>query len=108
MESRELCDWDIHQKIETLNVPEDDDVNDDVLREGHAETVLDYLETYHYASTYHTLFYLMWHTGCRGSGAIALDVGDFEASDHDDSILKFRNRKSTGSPSKPGTAASGT
>lgn len=100
MGNRELCDWEIHRQMEIPNVPEDDDVNDQVLREGHAENVLEYLDTYHYASVYHALFYTMWHTGCRISGAIALDVDDFEPSAHDDSILTFRNRKAEGTPLK--------
>ncbi|WP_435185414.1 tyrosine-type recombinase/integrase [Halobellus sp. EA9] len=100
MAHRELVEWGLHEKMEIPDVPEDEDVNQQVLREGHAESVLQYLDTYHYASIYHALFYTMWHTGCRISGAIALDLNDFEPSPHDDSILKFRNRPSEGTPLK--------
>lgn len=100
MGQRELVDWGLHEKIEIPDVPDGGDVNDEVLREGHAESVLDYLSTYRYASTYHALLYTMWHTGCRISGAISLDVSDFKPSVHDDSILQFRNRKAQGTPLK--------
>jgi site-specific recombinase XerD len=93
MGNRDLCDWEIHKKIEIPNVPDQGDVNKQVLREGHAETILDYLDTYHYASTYHALFYTMWHTGCRISGAISLDLDDFDPRSHDDNILQFRDRQ---------------
>ena len=97
---RELVDWELHERMEIPAVPEAGDVNDDVLREGHAETVLDYLGTYHYASVYHALFYTMWHATCRVSGAISLDVSDFEPRPHDDNVLKFRNRNDSGTPLK--------
>ena len=99
MAQRELVDWRIHQRMEIPTVPEGGDVNDDVLRKEHAKTVLDYLDTFEYGTLYHALFYTMWHTGCRISGAIALDLGDFEQS-YGDNILRFRNRRETGSPLK--------
>jgi hypothetical protein len=42
----------------------------------------------------------MWHTGCRISGAISLDLEDFDRNLHDDNILRFRNRKKSGTPLK--------
>jgi len=102
MAQRELVDWKLHEQMQIPTVPEDGDVNDDVLREEQAETVRDYLETYEYATVYHALFQTMWHTGCRISGARALDLGDIEERP-DETILKFRNRKATGTPLKNGT-----
>lgn len=105
MGSRDLCEWRIHEKMEIPSVPDQGEVNDDVLRAGHAKTVLDYLDTYNYASLYHALFYTMWHTGCRIGGAIALDLDDFQPSAHDDNVLHFRNRKATGTPLKNKTSS---
>jgi len=102
MGQREYTEWRLHERMEMPPIPEGGDVNKQVLRAGHAESVLDYLDTYKYASTYHALFYTMWHTGCRVSGAIALDLGDFEPSPHDDNIIRFRNRRSEGTPLKNG------
>ena len=100
MGSRDLCDWDIHEKIEIPNVPEQGDVNQEVLRVGLAEQTLDYLDTYHYGSVYHALFHTLWHVGCRISGAISLDLDDFETHAYDDNVLTFRNRIDTGTPLK--------
>ena len=100
--SRELCDWDIHEKIEMPTIPDRGEVNEDVLRADLAKSTLEYLDTYNYASTYHALLYTMWHTGCRISGAISLDVDDFVALSKEDSFLKFRDREGTSTPLKNG------
>lgn len=102
MAQRELVEWGLHKKIQIPSVSEDQDVNQQVLRRDRAESVLKYLDTHRYASLYHALFYTMWHTGCRISGAIALDLSDFNPIEHDDNVLKFRNRKNTGTPLKNG------
>lgn len=90
--SRELCDWGIHEKVTVPNVPDRGDVNEDVLRTDHAEEVLEYLTTYNYADRYHALVHTLWHTGCRISGAQALDVEDFEVRPNGTNVLKFRDR----------------
>lgn len=100
MGSRELCDWDIHEKIEIPTVPDRGDVNEDVLRADLAQSTLDYLDTYEYATIYHTLLYTMWHTGCRISGAISLDVDDFVSLSSEADFIKFRNREQSGTPLK--------
>lgn len=99
MGQRELVEWNIHERMEIPTVPEGGDVNHNILRTERAQKTLDYLETFEYGSVYHALFYTMWHTGCRISGAIALDLDDFEQR-HGDSVLRFRNRQSTGTPLK--------
>ena len=99
MGQRELVEWSIHERMEIPTVPEGGDVNENVLRADLAENTLDYLGTFEYGTLYHALFYTMWHTGCRISGAISLDLDDFEQR-HGDSVLRFRNRQSTGTPLK--------
>lgn len=47
------------------------------------------------------MFHTLWHTGCRISGALALDLDDFDPGSRE-SVLKFRNRKSTGTALKNG------
>ena len=101
MAQRELIDWGIHERMEIPTVPEGDDVSDTVLRKEQAQNTLEYLETFEYGTVYHALFHTMWHTGCRISGAMALDLDDFQQT-AEDSILQFRNRKSTGTPLKNG------
>lgn len=101
MAQRELIEWGIHERMEIPTIPEGGDVNDSVLREDHAQTTLEHVGTFDYGTVYHALFHTMWHTGCRISGAISLDLDDFK-QDSEDTTLQFRNRKSTGTPLKNG------
>mgnify|MGYP006274137989 FL=1 len=100
MGQRDLCDWDIHRKMDIPDVPDRGDVNEEMIEAERAETILDYLETYHYATTYHALFYTLWHTGCRISGAISLDIEDFHVNPYGENALKFKNRRDAGTPLK--------
>ena len=99
-ETAELIEYGTADRIEVPAVTREQAVSDEMLPLSQAENVLRYLNTYEYASREHALFKTMWETGCRVSGAIALDIEDF---DHNDGqILKFRNRKSQGTPLKNG------
>ena len=97
---RDHADWGIHQKIDVPDVPDRKDVNEVMLPAERAERVLDFLDTYHYATTYHALFYTMWHTCCRISGAISLDVEDFKVNPYGENSLRFSNRPQTDTPLK--------
>lgn len=103
-ESSDLVEYGLADHMDIPDVPEGDDVSSDVLRLGQAEELLRYLQTYEYASRKHALFYTMWHTGCRISGAIALDVDDLNKGDDGLPILRFRNRKATGTALKNGNS----
>lgn len=103
-ERSELMDRHIHEKIKVPDVPEGKARSDDTLRLGHAEDILQFVSTYEYATRKHALFQTLWHTGCRISGAMALDLRDRE-SVNGDYMLKFRNRKATGTALKNGTKA---
>jgi site-specific recombinase XerD len=97
-ETAELIEYGTADRIEIPSVSREQAVSDETLPLSQAEEVLRYLNTYEYGSRQHALFKTMWHTGCRISGAIALDLEDF---DHNDGpILKFRNRPSQGTPLK--------
>lgn len=97
---RDLTEWGIHEKLSIPDVSDRGDVNEDTISADRAESILDYLDTYHYATTYHALFYTMWHTGCRISGAISLDVEDFHVDPYGGNALKFNNRPETETPLK--------
>ncbi|MFB6201067.1 MAG: tyrosine-type recombinase/integrase [Halorhabdus sp.] len=101
LERRELLDQGTHQLMDVPTVPEEQAVSSDTLRLDQAEQTLRYLNTYEYGSRHHALFKTLWHTGCRISGALALDVSDF-VTNSTEPILKFRNRKATGTPLKNG------
>lgn len=102
MEGADLVEYGTYDKIEVPAVPGNGTVSEEVLRADEAESVLDYLNTYHYASLYHVLFQTMWETACRIGGAVALDLDDFEPRPHGDNVLRFRNREAAGTPLKNG------
>lgn len=77
-------------------------VSDVTLSLTEAERTLRYLKKYKYASRQHAVFYTLWHTSCRASGAIALDLQDLELNPEGEAVLKFRDRKSQGTPLKNG------
>ena len=54
-------------------------VNDVRLSTEQAGRILDYLDTFEYATREHAMMLLLWRTGCRISGLRALDVKDFDA-----------------------------
>jgi integrase len=91
----------IYEKLEVPNVPDNEARSHEMLDLTQAEATLRYLKTYEYATRRHAMFYTLWHTGCRVSGAMALDVSDV-AKESGDYIIKFRNRRSTGTGLKNG------
>jgi len=103
-ESAELIEYGTADRMDIPNVSRNQAVSNEVLELHEAEHILQYLNTYEYASRQHALFQVMWHTACRASGAIALDVADFEPQG-DVPTLKFRNRKSQGTALKNGNAS---
>lgn len=102
LERLELIGQGTADRIEVPRVPGDEGVSEDVLRLPQAEDILRYLNTYEYGSRRHALFHTLWHTGCRISGAIALDLGDFDPDPSSGAILEFRNRKAAGTALKNG------
>lgn len=46
-----------------------------------AETALDYLDRYHYASRDHLVFLLLWRTGIRSGALRGVDLGDLDLDD---------------------------
>lgn len=97
----EIMERHIHEKLTVPNVPDDEAVSHERLHTEQAESMLDHLETYDYATRRHAMFHTLWHTGCRISGAMALDVDDVVMKDGE-YILKFRNRRNSGTALKNG------
>jgi site-specific recombinase XerD len=102
LERTDLIEYGVADRIEVPHIPDGGDVSEDTLRLERAEDILRYLNTYEYASRSHALFYTMWHTGCRISGAISLDLDDFDPGPSEGGVLQFRNRKAAGTPLKNG------
>lgn len=99
-ESAELIEYGTADRMDIPQVSREQAVSDDRLPTAQAEDTLEHLETYEYGSRLHALFKTMWHTGCRISGAMSLDIDDY--NHYEGSHLKFRNRPSTGTPLKNG------
>ena len=67
-----------------------------------AEDLLDYLDTYHYATRQHALFALVWHTAKRIGGLRALDLDDLALDDPEQPHVELRHRRDTDTPLKNG------
>jgi site-specific recombinase XerD len=98
-ESMNLVTAGVADGIEVPEVSEKEIVSDDIVSKQHMDQMLNHLSTYEYATRLHALLTLMWHTGCRISGAISLDLSDYQPGEH---YLRFRDRKDTGTALKNG------
>jgi len=80
------------------------DVSETTLEPDRAETILDYLGEYDYASRTHVIVLLLWHTGCRMGALRALDVGDLDLEgdrpNADGPGVHFVHRPDAGTPLK--------
>jgi Site-specific recombinase XerC len=68
-----------------------------------AQDILDYLSTYQYASTEHTVFAVLWETGIRLGAANSLDVEDLDTTNR---RLTLVHRPDQGTQLKTGAVAS--
>lgn len=75
--------------------------SDESISTERAEAILDWLETYEYASFDHALFQLIWKTGMRIGAARSLDLDDF---DRQEGRLHFIHRPEGGTSLKNGEA----
>lgn len=77
-----------------IEVPTSDEfsemVNETKLSRARATEILDELGRYEYASRRHAMFLLLWHTGCRIGGLVALDLDDLYF--HKDDLERLRHR----------------
>ncbi|QSG14456.1 tyrosine-type recombinase/integrase [Halapricum desulfuricans] len=108
-EDKEIAQDGLAGKLTIPNVAESKMVSSEKLPLAQAEEMLEHLDTYEYATLYHTLFEVMWETACRISGAMAFDVEDFvhnpepTAENPDPNpYLKFRDRPEQGTALKNG------
>lgn len=69
-----------------------------------AQAVLDYLGKFRYATNYHAIFTILWHTGCRRAALCGLDKDDWkpvkEREHGEYGLLDFNHRPDTGTPLK--------
>jgi site-specific recombinase XerD len=79
-----------------------DDSRDTKIEPETAESILEYLQKFEYATFRHALFALLWDTGFRLGTVSALDLGDYHSEDQ---YLEVHHRAKTGTPLKNGDKA---
>lgn len=101
LEGQGLLEPGVHLAIETLKLTDDEESSDEQLDPEAARTLLAfYRDSSKWRGTRgHAILEVLWHTGCRASGLIALDLGDFDGDAGD---LMFRNRPETDTRLKRG------
>lgn len=98
-ESIEIVDDGLYDKLVIPTLDDGEDQRDSILSADHAESALEYLSTYEYASFDHTLILLLWRTGVRVGGVRSLDVDDYDRSN---ARLGVRHRPQGGTTLKMG------
>ncbi|PSP87777.1 integrase [Halobacteriales archaeon QS_4_69_34] len=96
-ESNEWVRPGIHEKVLVPDVSAQEKSRNDHIDADTADRVLSYLKRYHYGSTRHVLFHLLWHTGIRTGAARALDTDDWHPNE---GYLSIRHRPDTETPLK--------
>lgn len=80
------------------------DVSESTLDPDRAQTILEYLGSYHYASRRYVIVLLLWHTGCRVGALRALDIDDLDLEGDRPNAsgpgIKFVHRPDQGTPLK--------
>lgn len=85
------------ERVVLPEVSYEDEARDVKLNDDRADAILEYLETYHYASRDHVIIGILWHTNIRLGTLRAFDVEDFHP---DEGAIDVRHRPETGTPLK--------
>lgn len=92
----------MRERVQLPEIEPEDEARDEHLGANRAETILDHLERFAYASRDHIVVAILWHTGIRLGSLRAFDVEDF---DPDAQCLDLRHRPDTKTPLKNKAAA---
>ena len=78
LESIDGVAQDLHTKVLSPTLSDNDNVRDDILDPERAERILSYLRKYEYATRPHVVLALMWHTMMRVGEIHSLDCSDYD------------------------------
>lgn len=98
-ESIDAVSPNLHEKILAPSLSKQEGVRDEMLDEEVAESILDYQNTYNYASFDHVQMILIWRCLLRTGGIRAIDIDDCEL-DCDEPYIKIRHRPKSDTPLK--------
>jgi len=98
-ESIDAVNPDLSTKVTSPTLSESQAVRDAMVETDDAETILEYLRRYEYASGRHVCFRLLWRAGLRRGALVALDVEDYDA---DAQSLEVVHRSESETPIKNG------
>jgi site-specific recombinase XerD len=101
-EKVEAVEGELSENVIVPTTTKQDEARDVLISHEYAREIIDYLSSYHYCSTQHLVFHILYHTGLRRSGILALDVEDWNP---DERILSVRNREEQGTRIKGGDQA---
>lgn len=88
---------DLSEKVVSPPLDDGDNQRDIMLEANRAETILDYLSRFQYASFDHVTVLLLWHTGMRTGAIHGLDIGDYDSGNQ---RLQTHHRPDQGTPLK--------
>lgn len=94
---KQLVDDRLPKAVDVPSLERDDNVRDSKLDYERAEAILEYLDTYEYASFEHVLLLLLTQTGMRIGAVRAIDLDDFDESGQ---RLDLVHRPDSGTPLK--------
>lgn len=92
----------LRERVLLPEVDYEQESKDVKLEEDHARDLLNYLDTYEYASRDHVIIAILWHTGIRLGSLRAIDLSDWNLSER---CIELRHRPETGTPLKNGSRA---
>ena len=81
---------DLPQKVRIPKMKQDEAVRDVKISSDRIEDILDYLETYEYATHNHVIWLFYTHTGRRPGGLYALDLGNLYL-DREEPYIRFQH-----------------
>jgi integrase len=96
-ESIDAVEQDLSTKVQSPAITAEENTRDIKLDPEDAETALNYLGKYHYASVYHVTLTLLWRSMMRRGAVRALDIQDYNPEER---FIEIRHRPETGTPLK--------